>query len=84
MFINNPITFSWNWFKSAQLGNEYFVYLVITNGVACLDLGIQVSFNLPTHCRLGPHTVITFIILEQMNMAYKSKVLGVTGGSGGL
>jgi len=38
----------------------------------------------PYYFRLGPHTVITFIILEQMNMAYKSKVLGVTGGSGGL
>jgi len=38
----------------------------------------------PYYFRLGPHTVITFIILEQMNIAYKEKILGIKGGSGGL
>jgi len=38
----------------------------------------------PYFFRLGPHTVITFIILEQANKAYKLHVLGVQGGSGGL
>lgn len=30
----------------------------------------------PYYARLGPHTVLTFIILEQMNKSYKSIVLG--------
>jgi len=38
----------------------------------------------PYYFRLGPHTVITFILLEQMNIAYKLHVLGIKGGSGGL
>jgi len=38
----------------------------------------------PYYFRLGPHTVITFIILEQMNIAYKKHVLGIEGGTGGL
>eukprot|EP00088_Acartia_fossae_P045690 TRINITY_DN4923_c0_g1_i1.p1 TRINITY_DN4923_c0_g1~~TRINITY_DN4923_c0_g1_i1.p1 ORF type:complete len:306 (-),score=73.13 TRINITY_DN4923_c0_g1_i1:409-1326(-) len=38
----------------------------------------------PYYFRLGPHTVITFIILEQMNIAYKKHILGIEGGSGGL
>lgn len=38
----------------------------------------------PYYFRLGPHTVITFIILEQVNIAYKKHVLGIEGGSGGL
>ncbi|GAB0090112.1 mitochondrial 2-oxoglutarate/malate carrier protein [Sergentomyia squamirostris] len=29
----------------------------------------------PYYARLGPHTVLTFVILEQMNLAYKSMVL---------
>merc|ERR1712008_577340 len=37
----------------------------------------------PYYFRLGPHTVITFILLEQMNIAYKLHVLGIKGGSGG-
>lgn len=37
----------------------------------------------PYYCRLGPHTVLTFIFLEQMNKAYNQYVLGnATGGSG--
>lgn len=38
----------------------------------------------PYYFRLGPHTVLTFIFLEQMNKAYKLHVLGIQGGSGGL
>jgi hypothetical protein len=34
--------------------------------------------------RLGPHTVITFIFLEQMNKSYMWLVHGVKGGTGGL
>jgi solute carrier family 25 (mitochondrial oxoglutarate transporter), member 11 len=30
----------------------------------------------PYYARLGPHTVLTFIILEQMNTSYKQMVLG--------
>jgi len=38
----------------------------------------------PYYFRLGPHTVLTFIFLEQMNKYYKLHVLGIQGGSGGL
>ena len=38
----------------------------------------------PYYFRLGPHTVLTFIFLEQANIAYKLHVLGIKGGSGGL
>lgn len=38
----------------------------------------------PYFCRLGPHTVLTFIFLEQMNKAYSLYVLGITGGGSGL
>ena len=38
----------------------------------------------PYYFRLGPHTVLTFIFLEQANIAYKLHVLGIEGGSGGL
>lgn len=38
----------------------------------------------PYYARLGPHTVLTFIFLEQMNAAYNKHVLGVTGGRGAL
>ena len=39
----------------------------------------------PYFCRLGPHTVLTFILLEQLNQAYYTHVLGVSGkGSSGL
>jgi solute carrier family 25 oxoglutarate transporter 11 len=29
---------------------------------------------LPYYCRLGPHTVLTFIFLEQMTSFYKLKI----------
>lgn len=32
----------------------------------------------PYYARLGPHTVLTFIFLEQMNKAYYTHVLGET------
>lgn len=38
----------------------------------------------PYYCRLGPHTVITFILLEQMNTLYNDKVMGGAGGKSGL
>lgn len=38
----------------------------------------------PYYARLGPHTVLTFIFLEQMNKAYKLYVLGDTSQGGGL
>ncbi|VDL81382.1 unnamed protein product [Nippostrongylus brasiliensis] len=36
----------------------------------------------PYYMRLGPHTVITFIFLEQMNAAYYKFVLGVEARAG--
>uniref|UniRef100_A0A1L8DZR7 Mitochondrial 2-oxoglutarate/malate carrier protein n=1 Tax=Nyssomyia neivai TaxID=330878 RepID=A0A1L8DZR7_9DIPT len=38
----------------------------------------------PYYARLGPHTVLTFILLEQMNLTYNRVVLGGTGGSSGI
>jgi len=38
----------------------------------------------PTYLRIGPHTVLTFIFLEQMNKSYKKFVLGDTSGRDGL
>ncbi|XP_076057659.1 mitochondrial 2-oxoglutarate/malate carrier protein-like [Oratosquilla oratoria] len=37
----------------------------------------------PYYMRIGPHTVLTFIFLEQMNRMYKKTVLGDTSGKGG-
>lgn len=36
----------------------------------------------PYYARLGPHTVLTFIFLEQMNVAYYRYVQGDTSGRG--
>lgn len=33
----------------------------------------------PYYARLGPHTVLTFIFLEQLNSTYNTYVLGNTG-----
>lgn len=38
----------------------------------------------PYYARLGPHTVLTFIFLEQMNKAYNRIVLKNESASGGL
>jgi len=32
----------------------------------------------PYYARIGAHTVLTFIFLEQMNGAYKSYVMGIS------
>ena len=37
----------------------------------------------PYYFRLGPHTVLTFIFLEQMNKWYKVLVLGQANAKGG-
>lgn len=38
----------------------------------------------PYFCRLGPHTVLTFIFLEQMNSAYNKYMLGTSTTTSGL
>lgn len=38
----------------------------------------------PYYARLGPHTVLTFIFLEQLNATYYKLVLGQSGKHGGL
>lgn len=38
----------------------------------------------PYYARLGPHTVLTFIFLEQMNTLYKELVLGDYSGKSSL
>ncbi|KAI6234113.1 Mitochondrial 2-oxoglutarate/malate carrier protein [Aphelenchoides fujianensis] len=50
--------------------------VIKTEGVLSLYKGFT-----PYYFRLGPHTVLTFIILEQMNKAYFKMVLGTTAGS---
>lgn len=37
----------------------------------------------PYYARIGPHTVLTFIFLEQMNAMYKRFVLGIKDAKGG-
>ena len=37
----------------------------------------------PYYARLGPHTVITFNFIEQMNTFYKQNVLGIKDPKGG-
>ena len=36
------------------------------------------------YCRLGPHTVLTFILLEQLNVMYCKHILGTTSSGTGL
>jgi len=48
---------------------DCFVKLVKNEGVLSLWKGF-----LPYYFRLGPHTVFTFIFLEQLNTAYKNKL----------
>lgn len=50
--------------------------VVRNEGVFCLWKGFT-----PYYARVGPHTVLTFIFLEQMNKAYNKYVLGRAGGS---
>ena len=37
----------------------------------------------PYYMRLGPHTVITFVFLEQLNYLYKKHMLGDAAAKGG-
>jgi solute carrier family 25 oxoglutarate transporter 11 len=37
----------------------------------------------PYYFRLGPHTVLTFIFLEQLNKLYKRQILGIDDAQGG-
>lgn len=36
----------------------------------------------PYYARLGPHTVLTFIFLEQLNKSYNKYILGDLSGKG--
>ena len=58
---------------------DVIVSVIRKEGVFSLWKGFS-----PTYLRIGPHTVLTFIFLEQMNSAYKKYVLGDTSGRGGL
>ncbi|PIO68472.1 hypothetical protein TELCIR_09741 [Teladorsagia circumcincta] len=56
---------------------DVWVKVIRNEGVFALWKGFT-----PYYMRLGPHTVITFIFLEQMNAAYYKYVLGVEARAG--
>lgn len=56
---------------------DVLVRVIRQEGVFALWKGFT-----PYYFRLGPHTVLTFILLEQMNSAYNKYVLGVQRSSG--
>ena len=59
---------------------DVFIKVIKNEGFFSLWKGFT-----PYYARLGPHTVLTFIFLEQMNQYYKFYVLGdKTSGGGGL
>jgi solute carrier family 25 (mitochondrial oxoglutarate transporter), member 11 len=58
---------------------DVIVKVVRHEGVFALWKGFA-----PYYFRLGPHTVITFIFMEQMNTLYNNHFLGGQGGSSGL
>ena len=60
-------------------GLDVLAKVVRNEGVLALWKGFT-----PYYARIGPHTVLTFIFLEQMNKAYKKYVLNDTSGGGGL
>ena len=62
-------------FKGAT---DVILKVVKYEGVTALWKGFT-----PYYFRLGPHTVLTFIFLEQMNKWYKVLVLGQTNAKGG-
>jgi len=65
--------------KPEYKGAVDVILKVIRNeGVTALWKGFT-----PYYFRLGPHTVLTFIFLEQMNKQYKIKVLGIKDAKGG-
>ncbi|KAG5878222.1 hypothetical protein JTB14_020799 [Gonioctena quinquepunctata] len=54
---------------------DVFVRIIRNEGPFALWKGF-----IPYYFRLGPHTVLTFIFLEQLNSAYHKHVLGQAGG----
>lgn len=59
-------------------GLDVLTKVVRNEGVFALWKGFT-----PYYARLGPHTVLTFIFLEQLNSAYNTYVLGNKGKAGG-
>ena len=59
-------------------GLDVLAKVVRNEGVFALWKGFT-----PYYARIGPHTVLTFIFLEQMNKAYKKFVLHDTSAGGG-
>lgn len=57
---------------------DVIVKVIRSEGITALWKGFT-----PYYFRLGPHTVLTFIFLEQMNKQYKIKVLGQLDAKGG-
>lgn len=57
---------------------DVILKVVRNEGVTSLWKGFT-----PYYFRLGPHTVLTFIFLEQMNKQYKIQVLGIKDAKGG-
>jgi len=65
--------------KPEYTGSADVLVKVIKNeGVFALWKGFT-----PYYARLGPHTVLTFIFLEQMNGYYKRTILGIKDAKGG-
>lgn len=58
--------------------SDVIIKVVKNEGIFALWKGFT-----PYYFRLGPHTVLTFIFLEQMNKAYKIYVLGQKDATGG-
>lgn len=59
-------------------GLDVLTKVVRNEGVFALWKGFT-----PYYARLGPHTVLTFIFLEQLNSAFHTYVLGNKGKVGG-
>jgi len=57
---------------------DVLIKVVKNEGIFALWKGFT-----PYYARLGPHTVLTFIFLEQMNGWYKRTILGQSGSKGG-
>jgi len=57
---------------------DVLIKVVKNEGIFALWKGFT-----PYYARLGPHTVLTFIFLEQMNGWYKRTILGQAGAKGG-
>ena len=58
-------------------GFDVIAKVIKNEGVFALWKGFT-----PTYMRIGPHTIITFLLLEQFNGAYYKHVLGVEPKSG--